>query len=105
MTDDKDKDKGDNVIHGKFGDDSKTPPTPSPTPKLKKYLIGPLTFGGKDGYVYRFEPRQDMTPYEASRIFQLFIVSLIHPKVNLDRQEFLARYALHRHFVYEPESN
>ena len=87
-----------NVIHGDFG----SKPTEEEEATLL-FRIGVLTFGDVHGGLYSFEPRPDITVLELSNVVQLFLVSIIHSKVHLDRIGFMAENNLNRHFIYTPK--
>jgi hypothetical protein len=49
-----------------------------------------------------YEPKQDITPYELSRLMQLFFVTTITLYGSLKVEEFLQEHNLGRHFSYHP---
>jgi hypothetical protein len=49
-----------------------------------------------------YEPKQDITPYELSRLMQLFFVTTITLYGSLKVEEFLQEHNLERHFSYHP---
>jgi hypothetical protein len=52
-----------------------------------------------------YEPKQDITPYELSRLTQLFFVlTTINLYGSLKIEEFLQEHNLERHFSYHPRN-
>ena len=50
-----------------------------------------------------YEPKQDITPYELSRLMQLFFVATTSQTHGFFKiEEFLQEHNLERHFSYHP---
>jgi hypothetical protein len=50
-----------------------------------------------------YEPKQDITPYELSRLMQLFFVVTTNKRYGFFKiEEFLQEHNLGRHFSYHP---
>jgi hypothetical protein len=52
---------------------------------------------------HNYEPKQDITPYELSRLMQLFfVVTTNRTRGFFMIEEFLQEHNLERHFSYHP---
>ena len=49
--------------------------------------------------IHTYMPREDITVYELAKLHQLITVSVVSPMKPEDRDAYIDRYGLQRHFV------